>query len=79
MGPGSCGRGGAGLVGGTELGSTEQHRGVLGGVEWGACVGWDMAELNRSWTSGQVLGERDRMQVGELERDRAQVDDEGRW
>lgn len=38
-----------------------------------------MAELNRSWVSGQVLGERDRTQVGELERDRAQVDDEGRW
>lgn len=65
-------------MGGTELGSTEQHRGVLGGVEWGACVGWGMAELNKSWVSGQVLGERDRTQVGKLERGRAQVDDVGR-
>lgn len=43
----------------------------------GFLVGWDMAELNRSWVSGQVPGERDRMQVGEVGRDRAQVDDVG--
>lgn len=43
----------------------------------GFLVGWDMAELNRLWVSVQVLGERDRMQVGEVGRDRAQVDDVG--
>lgn len=77
---------GSGLVGGTELGSAEQGRSGLGGVElgaWGVMGGGSEQVLG----VGLVTGEGDRMLVGgarvggtQVERSRVLVDDVGvRW